>query len=93
LCFSIGNKIFCGTRIERLFRTDIKCDKRSFADLVERKRIVPIPRLSTTFWIRIEKGNSLITFEWNHCIKKSYNLVIAGLPKKIKQSITQANGR
>jgi len=93
LCFSTGKKIFCGTRIDGPFRTGIKCEESDFADLVERESIVPMPRLSTTFWIRIEKGNALSTKEWNHYIKKSYDLVIAGLPKKIKQSITQANDK
>ena len=88
-CFSIGNKIFCGTRIEGPFRTGIKCDESDFADLIEREGIVPMPRLSITFWIRIENGDALSANEWHHYVKKSYDLVMAGLPKKIKQSITQ----
>ncbi len=93
LCFSIGKKIFCGTRIEGPFRTGIKCDESDFANLVERENIVPIPRLSATCWIRIGKGNALSANEWNHYIKKSYILVMAGLPKKINQSIAKANGK
>jgi predicted DNA-binding protein (MmcQ/YjbR family) len=87
LCFSIGNKIFCGTRIEGPFRTGIKCDENDFADLTEREGIVPMPRLSATFWIRIEKSNALSMTEWRHYIKKSYDLVRAGLPVKIKQTL------
>lgn len=92
LCFSIGNKIFCGTRIEGPFRTGIKCDESDFADLTEREGIVPMPRLSTTFWIRVENGNALSKSEWKHYIKKSYNLILSGLSKKVKQSLTQPNG-
>jgi predicted DNA-binding protein (MmcQ/YjbR family) len=87
LCFSIGNKIFCGTRLEGIFRTGIKCNESDFADLIERQGIVPMPRLSTTYWIRIEKDNALSTLEWKQYIKKSYDLIIDRLPKKIKQSI------
>ena len=34
LCFSIGNKISCGTRIEGPFRTGIKCNESDFGDLI-----------------------------------------------------------
>jgi predicted DNA-binding protein (MmcQ/YjbR family) len=87
LCFSIGTKIFCGTRIEGPFRTGIKCNESDFADLIERQGIVPMPRLSTTYWIRIEKDKALSTHEWKQYIKKSYDLVIDSLPKKTKQSL------
>ena len=91
LCFSIGNKIFCGTRIEGPFRTGIKCTESDFAELTEREGIVPMPRLSTTFWIRIEKSNALSRSEWLRYIKKSYDLIFTALPKKVKQSLNQAN--
>jgi len=89
LCFSIGNKIFCGTRIEGPFRTGIKCNESDFGDLIERQGILPMPRLSTTYWIRIEKDDALTALEWKQYIKKSYDLIIVGLPKKIKQSLTK----
>ena len=87
LCFSIGKKIFCGTRVEGPFRTGIKCTEEDFAELIEREGIVPMPRLSATFWIRIEKPGALTNTEWNSFIKKSYELIVAALPNKIKQSL------
>ncbi|AYB34851.1 MmcQ/YjbR family DNA-binding protein [Chryseolinea soli] len=87
LCFSIGNKIFCGTRIEGPFRTGIKCEESDFAHLVEREGIVPMPRLSKTFWIRIEKANSLTPAEWKNYLRKSYALVLSTLPLKVRQSL------
>jgi predicted DNA-binding protein (MmcQ/YjbR family) len=87
LCFSVGKKIFCGTRIEGDFRTGIKCNESDFAFLIEREGIAPMPRLSTTFWIRIEKANSLSMPEWKQYVKKSYDLIVAGLPKKVRQSL------
>lgn len=93
LCFSVGGKIFCGTRIEGPFRTGIKCNESDFNDLTERQGIVPMPRLLTTFWIRIEKESALNTPEWKQYIKKSYDLIIAALPKKLKQSIILSNDK
>ena len=58
LCFSAGDKVFCGTRIEGPFRTGIKCAEETFAELIERDGVVPMPRLSVTHWIRIEKNNA-----------------------------------
>ena len=85
LCFSVGKKIFCGTRIEGPFRTGLKCSDSDFADLVEREGIVPMPRLFTTYWIRIENSNALTIKEWKDYIKKSYELVLAGLTNKERQ--------
>jgi len=41
----------------------------------------------------VEQDNALSANEWNHYINKSYNLVMASLPKKIRQSIIQINGK
>jgi predicted DNA-binding protein (MmcQ/YjbR family) len=85
LCFSIGGKIFCGTRVTGNFRTGIKCEESDFADLTERDGIVPMPRLSATGWIRIEKHNALNNAEWKRYIKKSYDLVAIGFLKQKKK--------
>ena len=85
LCFSIGKKIFCGTRLEGPFRTGIKCTDSDFAELTERAGIVPMPRLSTTYWVRIENGNALTNCEWTDYLKKSYDLILSGLTKKERQ--------
>jgi predicted DNA-binding protein (MmcQ/YjbR family) len=87
LCFSIGKKIFCGTRIEGAFRTGIKCTEDDFAELIEREGIVPMPRLSTTFWIRIENHSALTMNEWKHYIQKSYDLIFQHLTKKERQQL------
>ena len=77
------------TNTRTVCKTGIKCDELDFGELIERHGIVRMPRLSATYWIRIEKENALSVLEWKHCIKKSYDLIIAGLPKKIKQPLTQ----
>ena len=87
LCFSVGNKIFFGTRIEGPFRTGIKCTEETFADIIERDGVVPMPRLSVTHWIRIEKANALSKKEWEQYINTSYQLVVAALPKKKKEAL------
>ena len=87
LCFSVGGKIFLGTRLEGAFRTCIKCGEDVFALLTERAGIVPMPRLSVTGWMRIEKADALTKSEWERYIKQSYNLVIETLPKKKRDAI------
>jgi len=87
LCFSVGNKIFCGTRITGPFRTGIKCDENSFSELVEREGIVPMPRLSVTYWVRIENAGALSKQEWEDHIRKSYGYIYDALPAKVKHSL------
>jgi predicted DNA-binding protein (MmcQ/YjbR family) len=85
LCFSVCNKIFCGTRREGAFRTAIKCTAEVFAEVTARDGIVPMPRLSVICWIRIEKSNALSKKEWKEFINTSYQLIVAALPKKRKK--------
>ena len=87
LCFSIGKKIFCGTRIEGPFRTGIKCSEADFAELIEREGIVPMPRLSSTYWIRIENSKALTTQKWKDYVKKSYDLILSALTKKEREKL------
>jgi predicted DNA-binding protein (MmcQ/YjbR family) len=88
LCFSVGSKIFLGTRIEGPFRTGIKCYGSDYDELIEREGIVPMPRLSITGWIRIENSEALTIQEWALYIKKSYHLVFATLPGKVKKELS-----
>lgn len=90
LCYSVGGKIFLGTRIEGPFRTGIKCNAEDFALLTERDGVVPMPRLSTTGWIRIKKSNALTKKEWENGIRKSYDLVVENLPKKKREALKRA---
>jgi len=69
-----------GTRISGPFRTGIKCNEEDFALLTEREGIIPMPRLSVTGWIRIEKETALTKKEWEHYIKLSYDYIVASLP-------------
>jgi len=87
LCYSVGGKIFLGTRIEGPFRTGIKCSDEDFAAFNERDGVVPMPRLSATGWVRIEKPGSLSKTEWERCIKRPYEMVLESLPKKKKEAV------
>src|ERR1700704_797114 len=90
LCFFFGNKIFCGTRIEGPFRTGIKCNETDFVILCDRDGIVPMPRLSVTYWVRIEKSDALTATAWEQYLKKSYEYIFDTLPGKIKQSLLKS---
>ena len=87
LCYSVGGKIFLGTRIDGPFRTGIKCSNDDFVALTEREGIEPMPRLSVTGWVRIGKASALTKNEWERLIKQSYHLVIETLKKKTKNEI------
>jgi predicted DNA-binding protein (MmcQ/YjbR family) len=87
LCYSIGGKIFCGTRIEGPFRTGIKCSEEDFTALTERIGIVPMPRLSVTGWIRIENKDALSRKEWKRLIALSYKYVFEKLTPKARKAI------
>ncbi len=84
LCFCIAKKIFCMMGTGANTSVCFKCSEENFNELCERDGIIPAPYLARNKWVRVQKISALNKDEWKHFIKTSYNLVTAGLPKKLK---------
>ena len=86
LVFKVAGKMFALTNLEGEFTINLKCDPERAIDLRERYSCVrPGYHMSKKHWNTIEMDDSVqdgILKEW---IDHSYDLVIAGLPKKLKK--------
>jgi len=49
-----------------------------------------MPRLSVTYWVRIEKSDALTIIEWEQYLKKSYGYIFDALPGKVKQALLKS---
>ena len=86
LVFKVAGKMFALTNLEGEFTINLKCDPERAIDLRERYSCVrPGYHMSKKHWNTIEMDDSVqdgILKEW---IDHSYDLVVSGLPKKLKK--------
>jgi len=83
LVFKVSSKIFAITALEPARHwLSFKCDPEEFAELVERPGIVPAPYLARARWAALESRRALARPELERLLTRSYELVVAGLPKK-----------
>jgi predicted DNA-binding protein (MmcQ/YjbR family) len=88
LVFKIGGKMFAITTLEpgeRLF--SFKCTPETFTELIERPGIVPAPYLARAHWVAFDSADALPRSETKKLLRQSYDLVLAGLPKRVQAEL------
>jgi predicted DNA-binding protein (MmcQ/YjbR family) len=90
LVFKVGGKMFCVANTEPgSVAMSFKCDPDTFAELVERDGVIPAPYLARARWVALERFDSLPAREIAALVRRSYDLVVAKLPKATRASITR----
>ena len=91
LLFKVGGKIFAITPLEpsRLWLC-LKADPEEFAELTERPGIIPAPYLARAKWIAIESADAVSAAEATSMLRKSYDLVVAKLPKAQRAKLSSS---
>jgi predicted DNA-binding protein (MmcQ/YjbR family) len=88
LLFKVGGKMFAVTRLEPAkIWISLKASPENFAELTERPGILPAPYLARAKWIALESKDALPAAETAQLLRESYELVLAKLPRKIRESI------
>ncbi len=82
LVFKVEGKVFAVAGLEPggHFLT-VKCRPEEFAELVEREGIRQAPYFARTHWVDLESEDTLQPAEVRDLIDRSYDLVVANLPK------------
>ncbi|MET7000921.1 MmcQ/YjbR family DNA-binding protein [Chitinophaga defluvii] len=88
LVYKVMGKIFALTDIDNFESVNLKCDPEEAVELRERyEGVTPGYHMNKKHWntVSMEAGiaNKLL-YEW---IRKSYDLVVASLPKKVRESL------
>jgi predicted DNA-binding protein (MmcQ/YjbR family) len=90
LTFKVANKMFAHTVLEVApVWLSFKASPENFAELTERAGIIPAPYLARAQWIALETRDALPLDELTHLLRESYDLVVAKLPKKTRDLISQ----
>lgn len=88
LCFNIGGKMFLITSPDNVPPTaTFKVPDEEFETITEIEGFAPAPYMARYKWVFIDDINRLSRDEWRGYLKKSYDLVYAKLPVKIKKEI------
>jgi len=88
LVFKVMDKMFCLTDVEEFESINVKCDPELAIALRERYPAVqPGYHMHKAHWNTVLIDGSITTtqiFEW---VKLSYDLIVAGLPKKLRSEL------
>jgi predicted DNA-binding protein (MmcQ/YjbR family) len=88
LLFKVGGKMFAVTRLEPAkVWISLKASPDKFAELTERPGVLPAPYLARAKWIALESPDALPSAEVAELLRESYELVLAKLPRKLRESI------
>jgi predicted DNA-binding protein (MmcQ/YjbR family) len=91
LLFKVAGKMFAVTRLEPAkVWLSLKANPENFAELTERPGVIPAPYLARAKWISLETPDALPDAEIAELVRQSYELVLAKLPRKMRESV--ANG-
>jgi predicted DNA-binding protein (MmcQ/YjbR family) len=90
LLFKVGGKMFAVTPLEPAkVWISLKASPENFTDLTERPGVIPAPYLARAKWISLESQDALPDAEISQLVRESYELVLAKLPRKIRESIAK----
>ena|ERR1700686_4669977 len=90
LLFKVGGKMFAVTPlVPSKVCLSVKANPESFAELTERPGVIPAPYLARAKWIALESRDALPDVEIAQLLRESYELVLAGLPRKMRESIAK----
>ena len=70
-----------------------KTSPDNFYELTERPGIIPAPYLARAQWVALETKDALSSLELAPLLRDSYDLVVAKLPKKTRDSLTSQTPR
>ena len=89
LLFKVRGKMFAITPlIPASVCLSFKVTPENFAELTERPGIIPAPYLARAKWIALESRDALTPSVVGALLRASYDLVVAKLPRKARESLT-----
>lgn len=89
LVFKIAGKIFAVMVLEgpAKYVMSFKCTEERFNELIEQEGIDPAPYMARNKWVAIERFDALSDKELKALLRKSYEMVVGKLPKKLREQL------
>ena len=94
LLFRIGGKIFAAVDLGSPSSSlSFKCTPEEFAMLIELDGISPARYTARYHWFTLERSGALSEAETKKLIRKSYEMVLSKLPKKVRDEISSKRSK
>lgn len=91
LTFKVAGKMFAhSVLVPAPVWLSFKASPESFAELTERSGIIPAPYLARAQWVALESKDAISADELAPLLRASYDMVVAKLPKKTRESLSSA---
>ena len=88
LVFKVGGKMFAVTPLEPApVCLSFKASPENFSELTERQNIIPAPYLARAKWVALQTRDALGAQELAGLLRESYEIVLAKLPSKVRETI------
>ena len=89
LLFKVAGKMFAVTPLEPApVCLSFKASPESFAELTERPNIIPAPYLARAQWVALQTRDALPPVELSLLLRDSYDMIVAKLPKKTRETLS-----
>ena len=91
LVYSVGSKMFvvmCTIGPDR-GKFSFKVDTERFLELTEQPGMMPAPYMARAFWVSVTEPERFARAELEAYVRRSYELVLANLPKKTQASLAK----
>lgn len=90
LVYSVKGKMFCATDVEDYELINVKCEPEEAILLREKyEDVIPGYYMNKKHWNSIRTGGTISDNLLKEWVKKSYDLVVAGLPKKTQRELEE----
>jgi predicted DNA-binding protein (MmcQ/YjbR family) len=92
LVYKVAGKIFLiiALEAETIEGVMFKCTPEEFDELTETDGIAQAPYLARRHWVRVEDLSAISARDLQNRIRRSYDLVVSKLPKKIQTEIKES---
>ena len=89
LVFKIAGKMFAVMALEGPVKyiMSFKCTEEKFNELIEQEGMDPAPYVARNKWVAIERLDVLSDKELKSLLRKSYDLVVEKLPKRVREQL------
>ena len=89
LVFKIAGKMFAVMALEGPVKyiMSFKCTEEKFNELIEEEGVDPAPYMARNKWVAIERLDVLSDQELKALLRKSYDMVVEKLPKKVRAQL------
>jgi predicted DNA-binding protein (MmcQ/YjbR family) len=94
LTFKVAGKMFAHTVLEPApVWLSFKASPENFYELTERPGIIRAPYLARAQWVALETKDALSSAELSVLVRDSYDIIVAKLPKKTRDSLSATKSR